>query len=196
VLLGVLPDVQGMNVLVFHKSALASTMQKIVKEGEYYLKQRKRTGDGQSSHDLLSYEAEEAAELAKKEAEAAAAEALRLENIKKEEESLASAASIALDPKEVKRLTQLKYAEQRRKDNRLRQQQSRQRKLLYDLIQSDQISQIFDAKASQADNSAPPTWDGEHNKELQAKQDEFHRIAEEMASHHYETTAPSPSKKK
>lgn len=75
-----------------------------------------------------------------------------------------ASSSMVLDESQKRRklqdLKKQKYLEQRKKDQLLRQEISRQRNKLYTLIQTNQISEIFDRKASKANQIDAPKWGG------------------------------------
>ncbi|RYH28598.1 hypothetical protein EON65_11575 [archaeon] len=85
-----------------------------------------------------------------------------------------------------------KYQEQRNKDNKVRQDVSRQRKILYDLVHTDKISEIFASKARAGAASIKTLWGGDSDgAELEKDQALFDEMANAMANQHLEVQAAS-----
>jgi len=85
---------------------------------------------------------------------------------KMENEMLDPLAQLSRDPRELRKERRNKYLEQRRIDAMKRMEVSKQRKTLYDLIATDKISAIFNARAN--DNAADniPDWGVDNKAEL------------------------------
>ncbi len=102
-------------------------------------------------------------------------ESLEAPSIAQEEESVASTIDTESTAKRIRKKNKdklKKSEEQRHKDNKVRAETARQRRFLYELIQSDQISKIFAAKAGQVDG--PKKWVSADDQDfIQTASDEF-----------------------
>lgn len=109
--------------------------------------------------------------------------------------SLASSSQATKTSAQLRKEKRQKYQEQRNKDNKLRQDLSRQRKLLYELIHTDKISEIFAAQANVAASNASPTWgkDMEQTNALEQDQAVFAEVANAMASQSLERSTTRAS---
>lgn len=108
-------------------------------------------------------------------------------------QSLGSASNITKTSAQLRKEKKQKYAEQRLKDGKLRQGMSKQRQMLYELIQTDKISDIFAAQASSSAAMSAPGWGESADEASLAKDKEvFAQIANAMATQSIERAA-SPS---
>ena len=99
-----------------------------------------------------------------------------------------SARLAAMTPAQLRREKRRKFEEQRRKDNKLRAMVSQQRKVLYDLVQTDEISDIFASKASGSVKAAKtPDWGTESSKKSIRAESAISKLAS--------TLGPSSSKR-
>eukprot|EP00981_Chlorochromonas_danica_P010068 scaffold2998_cov158-Ochromonas_danica.AAC.6 len=92
---------------------------------------------------------------------------------------------------ELRKEKRQRYEEQRQKDMKLRAEVSKQRQMLYELIQTDKISEIFAAQAGVAEAAAKAGWgiDEEAAKALEKERDEFTKMASAMAEHSLERSS-------
>jgi hypothetical protein len=104
-----------------------------------------------------------------------------------------SASTKTMTSAQMRKERKQKYSEQRKKDKQLRQEMSKQRHLIYELIQTDKISKIFAAKANVKTELATPTWGEnlEHNEDLENDTNAFAGVATVMATHALEGTSNS-----
>lgn len=95
---------------------------------------------------------------------------------------------------QLRREKRQKYQEQRNKDNKVRQDVSRQRKILYDLVHTDKISDIFASKARAGAANIKTLWGGDsEGGDLEKDQALFDEMASAMANQHLEVQAAGSS---
>lgn len=124
----------------------SAALQALIEEVSYHLDDG-FVNDAREEERRRQLQEEEAAEQRKK--EVLEAEVLRV---------------AALTPAQRRMEKRKKFEEQRRRDNALRAETSRQRKILYDLIQTDQISHVFEAEAKGSAKAAEePEWGKQHD---------------------------------
>jgi hypothetical protein len=138
---GVVPQISDIPVLAYGK--VRPVLERVVSEMEQYL------------------------ELAAKRAALEAEEALRKrleEEASLQESSVTEEGSLNKDPKQLRKERREKYAEQRRLDAAKRIEVTKQRKALYEMIQTDRITTIFNARAKGSASADQPGWgeDNEH----------------------------------
>lgn len=103
-------------------------------------------------------------------------ESLASSSVDKDEESVASTVETESTAKRIgkkNREKQQKSLEQRQKDNKVRMETARQRKFLYELIQTDQISKIFAAKAGNVETGGKKWVSAEDQDLVQNASQEF-----------------------
>jgi hypothetical protein len=140
---GVVPQLGDIPVLPHGK--VRATLERVVEEMEQYL------------------------ELAAKRAAAEAEEALRRrleEEASLHDSSLADEGSLK-DPRQLRKEKRDKYAQQRRLDAAKRVEVTKQRQVLYEMIQTDKITAIFNARARGGAPVDSPGW-GEQNEQHMA----------------------------
>lgn len=115
-------------------------------------------------------------------------EKLNEENVEDDQGNLSLLTKSSAELRKEKRQ---KYEEQRQKDMKLRAEVSKQRQMLYELIQTDKISEIFAAQAGAAEAAAKAGWgiDEEAAKALEKERDEFAKMASAMAEHSLERSS-------
>jgi hypothetical protein len=89
--------------------------------------------------------------------------------------SIHAASVKSLDPRQARKEKKAKYAAQRKLDAAKRVEVTKQRQALYEMIQTDRITTIFNARAHGAESAQAPGW-GEQNEH------ELARLSEEMNS--------------
>jgi hypothetical protein len=77
-----------------------------------------------------------------------------------------------------------RYADQRKLDAAKRGETSKQRKMLYELIQSDQITAIFNARASKMTLANAPKWGSVADLELEEKDNAMSGLASALSMKH------------
>ena len=147
---GVVPAVAGMPVFAYvHVQA---TLTRVVDEMEQYLETRAKRAAAEAEEELR----------------------LRLEEEASLMDSSIHAASVkSLDPRQARKEKKAKYAAQRKLDAAKRVEVTKQRQALYEMIQTDRITTIFNARAHGAESAQAPGW-GEQNEH------ELARLSEEM----------------
>jgi hypothetical protein len=131
------------------------------------------------------------------------ADDVSVESLKPTEEVVPDDGSIVTkDSKQLRRekenLRKAKHDEQRQKDAIRRSEVAKQRMFLYNLIQTDQISKVFEARAGSAQLLQAPSWEtGPKLDELDEVNEGFAEIASGAASRKSEAPgSPKPSTKK
>jgi hypothetical protein len=119
-------------------------------------------------------------------------EAEELRRKQEEEDMLSLAASgteespVKKDAKQLRKEKREKYMEQRRVDAIKRSEITKQRKSLYELIQSDRITTIFNARAHSASAANTPGWGVDNEEEVAALNSEMDVLAQALRSGHAE----------
>lgn len=115
-------------------------------------------------------------------------ESLESSSIVQDDESIASTIETESTAKRIRKKNkekQRKSEEQRQKDNKIRIETARQRRFLYELIQTDQISKIFAAKAGHVEDKGAKKWvSGEDQELLQNATQEFATMAQGKTGKH------------
>lgn len=147
---GVVPEVSNIPVFVTNSKPEA-VIKKVLDEVAYFTSKKRKDADLQRKK-----EEEEAIAAAA----AAAAE---------EEASLAESLASLSTTKRLKKLNDMKKQkslEARQRDNAIRAELSRQRKFMYELIQTDQITTIFAAKAGRGAEDGAGKWESPDDQDL------------------------------
>ena len=167
----VVPAVSGMPVFAYVN--VRTTLTKVVDEMEQYLETRAKRA---------AAEAEEALRLRLEEEEA-----LRLES------SVHEGSVKSLDPKIARREKKAKYAAQRKLDAIKRVEVTKQRQALYEMIQTDRITTIFNARAHGAEASNTPGWGEENEHEMARLSDEMNALTATLVGESARNVAVGPT---
>ncbi len=89
---------------------------------------------------------------------------------------------VSLTKSQIRHEQKLRHAEQRRLDAIKRNETSKQRKMLYELIQSDQITAIFNARAEKKTLAHAPKWGSVKDMDLDEKDKGFSGLAATLSS--------------
>lgn len=150
---GVVPAVAGMPVFAYVN--VAANLTKVVDEMEQYLETRAKRAAAEAEEELRRRLEEEASVM---------------------ESSVPEGSVKSLDPRALRREKKAKYAAQRKLDAAKRVEVTKQRQALYEMIQTDRITTIFNARAHGAESSDAPGWGEQNEHEMAQLSDEMNEL--------------------
>ena len=180
---GVVPLVQEMPVMPY--AQVRGTLDRVNTEMEQYLELASKRAALEAEAELRRRLEEEASLL---------------------DSSIGDDSSVTKDPKQLRKEKREKYAEQRRIDGAKRVEVTKQRKVLYDLISTDRITDIFNARA-RGSASVKAEWsedNEQHMAQLNSEMDALtatlvstaveNELKDEATRAAKQSNPPSPSK--